>query len=176
MFWPDKNVQAFFQLKSSSFWVSPLSKSSSFCVSPLLQSSSFWVSPLPKSSSFCVFPLLGSWLCSAKKRGHTKWAGFRKRGYPKIADLGSGDTQKELDLGSRDKQNELEFQWRYDFFFLLLILFNFWKAPKSSWKYVIDTWFECWRMRPPPFNTDNQLSKYFHSTSQTGFFWYIFQP
>ena len=57
----EKNLHAFFHLKSSSF-----------CVSPLPKSCSFWVSPLPKSSPFCVSLLLVSCLCSARKRGHTK--------------------------------------------------------------------------------------------------------
>ena len=37
---------------------------------------------------FCVFLLPGFCFCSARKRKHTKWAGFRKRGHANGAGLG----------------------------------------------------------------------------------------
>ena len=115
-----------------------------------LKSNSFWVSPLPKPSSFYVSPLPGSCLCSARKLGHPKRAGFRKRDTQKELDLGSGDMQKELDLGSGDTQKELNFKWKYHFIYIFCIIF-FLKTTQTSKKCAFNTRFECWRTRPPPF-------------------------
>ena len=93
-------VQAIFRLKSSSFWVSPLSKSGSFSVSPL-----------PKSSFFCMSPLPGSIRWSAKEQGHTKRAGFRKRGHAKRAGFREQGHQKRAG-----------FQMKIWFFFYLLLI------------------------------------------------------
>ena len=81
---------------------------------------------LPKSGSFCLSLLHGSYPCSARKWGHAKRAGLRKQGHAKWS----------------------VFQMTI-WFFLQLIIFS--KPPRSSWKYLSDTWFEWWKMRTPPF-------------------------
>ena len=54
-----------------------------------------------------------------------------------------------MDLRSEDTQNELDFKWKYDFIYWFLIKKI--KPPKNSWKYVFDTWFECWKMHSEMF-------------------------